>query len=123
LRGKCKLIHGVPIACKKHGLKHNNNCAERDNERIKQRYKTTRGFKNSASAEDFLRLVDNCYNFVHPHMGLNGKTPAEEANISLKLERNKLMNLIKLFHNSDYGYLRLINIENFSSYFIFYPYN
>lgn len=112
VRGKCKLIHGVPIACKKHGLEHNNNCAERDNERIKQRYKTTRGFKNSDSAEDILRLMDNCYNFVHPHMGLRGKTPAEEADINLKLERNKLMNLIKLFHFDDHRYVRVWNAEN-----------
>ncbi|MDP2766349.1 MAG: hypothetical protein Q8O41_02710, partial [Candidatus Methanoperedens sp.] len=29
LRGSCKLVHGVPIGCKKYGLEHNNNCAER----------------------------------------------------------------------------------------------
>lgn len=115
VRGKCKLIHGVPIACKKYGLEHNNNCAERDNERIKQRYKTTRGFKNSESAENILRLIDNCYNFVHPHMGLRGKTPAEKAGINLKLERNKLMNLIKLFHFDDHRYVRVWNTENFTT--------
>jgi len=65
VRGKCKLIHGVPIACKKYGLEHNNNCAERDNERIKQRYKITRGFKISESAENSLRLMENCYKLLN----------------------------------------------------------
>ncbi len=64
--------------------------------------------------------MDNCYNFVHPHMGLKGRTPAEEANINLELERNKLMILIKLFHN-DHVYLQLRNNENFSGNFICIP--
>jgi hypothetical protein len=34
-------------------------------------------------------------------MSLNGRTPAEAAGINLNLERNKLMTLIKLFHNND----------------------
>ena len=54
--------------------------------------------KNPESAEDILRLMDNCYNFVHLHMGLKGKTPAEEAGIKLNLERNRQMNLIKFLY-------------------------
>jgi len=38
-----RLVHGVPIACKKYGLEHNNNAIERLNEDFKQRYKVTRG--------------------------------------------------------------------------------
>lgn len=94
-RGSCKLIHGVPIACKKYGLKYNNNCSERDNERIKQRYKTMRGFGNFDSAETILALMDICYNFVDPNMSLKGGTPAEEADLDLNLKRNKLRSLIK----------------------------
>ena len=40
-----------------------------------------------------LRRVIN--NFVNPHQELNGKTPAEIAEINLELGRNKLLNLIK----------------------------
>lgn len=90
-----KFIGGVPIACKRYGLGHNNNCAERDNERIKQRYKVMRGFGSFESAKDILSLIDICYNFVNPHMGLGGRTPAEEAGLDLKLGRNKLMDLVK----------------------------
>jgi len=35
------------------------------------------------------------HNFVNPHMGLKEKTPAEAADIDLKLERRKLLNLIR----------------------------
>jgi len=35
------------------------------------------------------------YNFVNPHQELKGKTPAEMAEINLKLGRNKLLGLIR----------------------------
>lgn len=95
LRGQSELVHGVPIACKKYGLEHNNNCAERDNERIKGRIKTMRGFRRIGTAKDMLFILDNHYNFVRPHMELCGGTPAEAAGLDLKLGRNRLLNLIK----------------------------
>ncbi len=58
--------------------------------------------------------MDNCYNFVHPHMGLNGRTPAEAAGMNLNLEKNKLMTLIKLFHNNNYEYLWLKKYDEFN---------
>lgn len=88
-----KLTFGVPIACKKYGLEHNNNPIERHNEDYKQRYKTMRGFKETSSAEAFSDLRRIVYNFVRVHQGL-GKTPAEEAELDFKLGRNKLLHLI-----------------------------
>jgi hypothetical protein len=35
------------------------------------------------------------YNLIRPHQSLNGKTPAEKANIKLELGRNKWLSLIK----------------------------
>ena len=35
------------------------------------------------------------HNYVNPNQELNGKTPAEIADINLKLGRNKLLSLIK----------------------------
>lgn len=93
-----KLVHGVPIACKKYGLEHNNNCIERDNGRIKARYKTMRGFNSFKSAQDILFLIDNCHNYIDPHPELNWKTPAEAAGIDIHLGRQKLLNLIHLLH-------------------------
>lgn len=91
-----KLQFGVPIAYKKYGLEHNNNPIERYNGSLKDRLKTLRGgFGSFERAEHFLNLKHIIYNFINPHMQLKGKTPAEEADIDLKLERQKLLNLIK----------------------------
>jgi len=35
------------------------------------------------------------YNFIRPHMSLNGKTPAEKANVKTRLGQNKWLGLIK----------------------------
>jgi len=91
-----RLVHGVPIACKQHGLEHNNNAIERHNEDFKQRYKVTRGFKTKESGESFSDLRRIIYNFVRTHQGI-GKTPAEEAEIPLSLGRNRLLQLIHFF--------------------------
>ncbi len=55
-------------------------------------------------------------------MGLDGRTPAEEASIVLKLGRNKLLNLIKIFHDFEIEYSGSINAENHRC-AILYPYN
>ena len=87
----CKLTHGIPIACRKHGLKHNNNPIERYNEDIKQRYKVMRCFKSLESADAFLDLRRMIYNFVR-----GDETRAMRAGIALKLGRNRLEGLIKI---------------------------
>ena len=45
------------------------------------------------------------HNYVNPNQELNGKTPAEIADINLKLGRNKLLSLIKFVRDS---YITLI---------------
>jgi len=92
-----KFIAGVPIACNKYGLKHNNNAIERHNCKLKERLKIMRpGFRNQEYTESFMNLQRILHNFINPHQGLKGKTPAETAGIDLKLGRQKLLNLIKL---------------------------
>ncbi|MBI2629502.1 DDE-type integrase/transposase/recombinase [Candidatus Pacearchaeota archaeon] len=91
-----ELEFGVPIACKKYNFEHNNNPIERYNGKTKDRIKSIRsGFKNFEDAKCFIDLRRIIYNYVNPHQELKGKTPAENAGINLKLERNKLLNLIK----------------------------
>lgn len=91
-----RLQFGVPIKCKKYGLEHNNNWIERYNGKIKDRIKVMRGgFGSFEGAEAFMNLKDITYNFVNPHQQLKGKTPAEAADIKLKLGRTKLLNLIR----------------------------
>ena len=91
-----KLRFGIPIKSKKNGLKHNNNHIERYNGKIKDRTKIMRGgFDNFEGGESFMNLNHIIHNFVNPHQQLGERTPAEAAEIDLKLGRNKLLNLIK----------------------------
>lgn len=89
------LVFGVPIACKRYGLEHNNNCIERDHEYVRQRTEIMRGFKSFESGDETLDLIDIDYNFITPNKVLNGKTPAEAAGIKLNLGRNRLLSLIR----------------------------
>lgn len=90
-----KIIFGVPIACKKYKLKHNNNPIEKYNQDIKDQIKTKRHFGSYEGAKEFLDLRHVIKNFVNPHQSLKGKTPAEAAEIKLSLGRDKLRNLIR----------------------------
>ena len=91
------LTFGVPIKAKVAGFKYNNNHIERYNGKIKDRIKVMRGgFTTPNGAEAFLNLRHIMHNFVNPHQGLKGRTPAEAAEILLKLGRNKLRGIIKI---------------------------
>ncbi|MEK6875035.1 MAG: hypothetical protein AABX52_04780, partial [Nanoarchaeota archaeon] len=80
---------------KKYGLEHNNNQIERYNGDLKDRLKTMRGgFGSIEGVEEFLNLKHIIHNFVNPSQKLNGRTPAEAANIQLELGRQKLLTLI-----------------------------
>ncbi len=97
----CKLTFGISIAYKKLGLKHNNNPIERHNGKIDDRIKNIRGgFGSFEGAESFMDLQRILHNFVNPHQQLQGKTPAEMAEINLPLKRNKLLNLIRYLAKS-----------------------
>ena len=86
---------GVSIACKKYGLKHNNNAIERYNGKLKDRMNARRGeFKSFEYAEGFMNLQKIMHNFVNPHQQLQGKTPAEMAEIKIVFGINKLLELI-----------------------------
>ncbi len=91
-----KLVHGVRIACRKHGLRYNNNPIERETQRIKARTKTMRGFKSHLSCSNFLDMLDIMHNFIKPSMALRGRYPAEKAGIKLPLERNRILSLIQI---------------------------
>ncbi len=95
-RRTAKLISGVPIACKKYNFKHNNNYIERYNREVKRRIIVMGTFQTIEGARTFCSLRRIIYNFVNSHSELNGKTPAEAADIFLSLGRNKLLNLIRI---------------------------
>ena len=97
----CKLTFGISIAYRKRGVKHNNNAIERYNGKTKDRIKSIRSsFKSFEGVKNFMNLRGIIYNFVNPHQELGDKTPAEMAEINLKLRRNKLLNLIRYLAKS-----------------------
>jgi len=98
----CNLNFGIPIACIKYGLLHNNNPVERYNGKLDDRLKNIRsGFGSFEGAEAFMNLRRIMHNFVNPHQQLQGKTPAEMAEIILPLKRNKLLSLIRFVRDND----------------------
>lgn len=74
--------------------KANNNMVERMQGTIREREKVMRALKNKEENQviDGFRIY---YNFIRPHMALDGKTPAEVANLNLKLGQNKWLSLIQ----------------------------
>jgi putative transposase len=70
----------------------NNNKMERFNDEVRDREKVMRGLKKKDTP--ILTGYQIFHNYVRPHMGLNGQTPAEKCGI--KIEGNdKWMTLIQ----------------------------
>lgn len=76
-----------------------NRPVERYHNEIREKLKSRRGLGNQKSAQIFAELYKIRHNFVKPHQGLNGKTPAEAAGIDLNLGDDKYLDLIKLAIN------------------------
>lgn len=71
----------------------NNNMVERMQGSIREREKVMRSLKIEDS--DVVEGYRIYYNFIRPHMSLNGKTPAEVAGLDLGLEGDRWLSLIK----------------------------
>ena len=104
-RNVATLTHGVPIACKKHKLKRNNNCIERDHQYSRKLEKNARGHKSFYGVTALFNLGDAYYNYIDKQKLSNEKmwrTPAERANIHLNLgDNHQLLDLIKLVYPKD----------------------
>jgi transposase-like protein len=61
---------------------------------IRQRNKVMRGLYDEATAQTIMDGMRIYYNFIRPHMSLNGKTPAENVAMP-KLRQNKWRSLIE----------------------------
>ena len=68
---------------------------ERYHNEIRENLKARRGLGNDESAQTFSELLKINHNFVKPHQGLDGKTPAQAANLDLNLGDDKYLDLIK----------------------------
>ncbi len=73
----------------------NNNIIERLHGTLRERTKVMRGLDNEDSAQTIMDGNRIYYNFIRPHMALNGLTPAEMAGINLQLGQNRWEDLIR----------------------------
>jgi transposase-like protein len=71
---------------------HNNNKMERMNGEVRDREKTMRGLKKIDTS--ILKGYQLFHNYIRPHEGLNGKTPAEACGIKIE-GKNKWLTLIQ----------------------------
>jgi putative transposase len=69
-----------------------NNKMERMNGEVRDREKVMRGLKNLDSP--ILKGIEVFHNYIRPHMGLDGKTPAEAAGIKVEGE-NRWLTIIQ----------------------------
>jgi transposase-like protein len=60
----------------------NNNMVERLHGTIRQRNKVMRGLDDEETAQTMMDGLRVYYNFMRPHMALNGQTPAQKAKIA-----------------------------------------
>ncbi|MCL5106055.1 MAG: hypothetical protein M1331_01485 [Candidatus Marsarchaeota archaeon] len=90
------LRFGVHIACRKYGLKHNNNPVERHNREIGMRVDALNVFQTHEGASSTMTLCKFIHNYVTPYNSLGGKTPAEAAELNLHLGEDKLLDLIHI---------------------------
>jgi hypothetical protein len=51
---------------------------------------------SALGAEEFVAGMQTYYNYIHPHMGINGMTPAQMANIPINLMGNRWETMIEL---------------------------
>ncbi len=72
----------------------NNNRVERLHGTVREREKVMRAMGNNRSAQEVMDGYKLWYNFIRPHMALNGRTPAEVAKLT-ELEGNRWLELIQ----------------------------
>jgi len=70
-----------------------NNLIESFNNRFKAWYKTKRGFNSFESANATISVFVFFFNFIRPHQGLDGLTPAQVAGANYKPNVKNLFSL------------------------------
>ncbi len=93
--GLCRHIAGVGLRGDR-----NNNVMERYHGTVRERDKVMRGLKSNKSARIIHNGIKDYYNFIRPHQGLDGKTPAEVAGIEMGLNDNRWLSLLRMSMNN-----------------------
>src|SRR5208337_1506548 len=89
-------IQNPHIRLKDFETKPNNNILERLNGTFRERTKVMRSLDSGMGAADFAAGMQTYYNYIRPHMGIDGMTPAQMAGIPLDLTGNRWMTMIGL---------------------------
>ncbi|MGD0079452.1 MAG: DDE-type integrase/transposase/recombinase [Methanoregula sp.] len=89
-------IQNPHIRLKDFETKPNNNILERLNGTFRERTKVFRSLDSSVSAMEFAAGMQTYYNYIRPHQGIGGLTPAQMANIPLDLSGNRWQTMIGL---------------------------
>lgn len=76
--------------------KPNNNILERLNGTFRERTKVMRSLDSSIGAQEFVAGMQVFYNYLRPHQGIGGLTPAQVAKIPIDLNGNRWERMIGL---------------------------
>lgn len=94
--GLSKNILNPHIRLKDFETKPNNNILERLNGTFRERTKVMRSLDSSVGAQEFVAGLQTYYNYIRPHQGIGGMTPAQMANIPINLMGNRWETMIGL---------------------------
>jgi transposase-like protein len=89
-------IQNPHVRLKDFETKPNNNILERLNGTFRERTKVVRSFDSGLGAAEFAAGMQTYYNYIRPHQGIGGLTPAQMANIPLNLSGNRWETMIGL---------------------------
>ncbi len=89
-------IQNPHLRLKDFETKPNNNIVERLNGTFRERTKVIRSFPDQISANEFCAGMQVYYNYIRPHQGIEGLTPAQMAQIPINLSGNRWMTMIEL---------------------------
>jgi transposase-like protein len=84
------------IRLKDFETKPNNNILERLTGTFRERTKVFRSLDSSESAQEFATGMQTYYNYIRPHQGIGGLTPAQMAGIPINLMGNRWETMIGL---------------------------
>jgi transposase-like protein len=93
---KSAFIHNPHFRLKDFETKPNNNIVERLNGTIRERTKVMRSLQNQIGANEICAGMQVYYNYIRPHQGIVGMTPAQRAQIPVNLSGNRWKTMIDL---------------------------
>jgi transposase-like protein len=89
-------IQNPHVRLKSFEIHPNNNILERLNGTFRERTKVMRSLDSAIGAQEFAAGMQTYYNYIRPHQGIGGLTPAQLANIPIDLMGNRWEKMIGL---------------------------